>query len=545
MFALIVLGAVSAGAWRLFGFLAPERLAALERRVAVEIFDRGMKAWRTRPLPEGPDLWYSATRYDAALAAAWLRVGLYNLCFEKNATLGRKQYGKAIANAARFSPRDRAFAEAVAPLFEPTRDAKAAGSRLAALCTSDPGDGETCLWGGLVAQLDGDASAARAGFEDARRVDPDNLVVLREEGRVLLTGDQADQEAAVPLLGRCASLRPEGFDCEALYLQALEATCKSGDAERQAHLWARAAPEESRPYMHLIWALGGRRAPPNEIDDAVKQFADRMRDKSWRAQAPHEWAALRATWVGDFVTEEREALELAKNDAWAERRYGRQEDETWKVIEARLESGDVPGAKRAAAGVLDERKAIRAKAGGATAEDLDHSKVPMMLGLLREERPDEWRTFTDQRSARLASLQATRPSARARDDFWHGQFGMVPMTPDDAREAVAAAHALPVSRSMSEHGFWAADLGLALSMTGSHDEAVRTLRAAVGTCEGPVSPFEWMRAHLALAKVLEADGDKPEARALYKVIVDTWGGAKPRSVAADEARSRLLALGEK
>jgi len=102
-----------------------------------------------------------------------------------------------------------------------------------------------------------------------------------------------------------------------------------------------------------------------------------------------------------------------------------------------------------------------------------------------------------------------------------------------------------VSGSMSEHGFWAADLGLALSMTGSHDEAVRTLRAAVGTCEGPVSPFEWMRAHLALAKVLEADGDKPEARALYKVIVDTWGGAKPRSVAADEARSRLLALGEK
>ena len=68
-------------------------------------------------------------------------------------------------------------------------------------------------------------------------------------------------------------------------------------------------------------------------------------------------------------------------------------------------------------------------------------------------------------------------------------------------------------------------------------------RSRAKSCHALVIPFEHTRASDALGQALEATGDKPGACAAYKVVLDRWGKAKPRSVTADHARARSTALG--
>jgi hypothetical protein len=49
--------------------------------------------------------------------------------------------------------------------------------------------------------------------------------------------------------------------------------------------------------------------------------------------------------------------------------------------------------------------------------------------------------------------------------------------------------------------------------------------------------------HETRAQALETKKDTEGACAAYKVVLDRWGHAKPRSVTADQARERAKALG--
>jgi hypothetical protein len=47
-----------------------------------------------------------------------------------------------------------------------------------------------------------------------------------------------------------------------------------------------------------------------------------------------------------------------------------------------------------------------------------------------------------------------------------------------------------------------------------------------------------VRAQLLLGDALAAKGDNAGACAAYKVVVDRWAGAKPRSITAEEAKRK-------
>jgi serine/threonine-protein kinase len=81
-----------------------------------------------------------------------------------------------------------------------------------------------------------------------------------------------------------------------------------------------------------------------------------------------------------------------------------------------------------------------------------------------------------------------------------------------------------------------------LALAGRTDDAVPFLERAVATCLVLDDPVGHTRAWAALARVRDARGDTQGACAAFRVVLDRWGSARPRSVTADAARSRLRAL---
>jgi serine/threonine-protein kinase len=85
--------------------------------------------------------------------------------------------------------------------------------------------------------------------------------------------------------------------------------------------------------------------------------------------------------------------------------------------------------------------------------------------------------------------------------------------------------------------------GSVLVRAGRAAEALPWLHATAGSCTTFENPFEAIRARRWLGEALERTGDKRGACAAYSAVLARWGKAKPRSVTADEARGRALALG--
>jgi len=79
-------------------------------------------------------------------------------------------------------------------------------------------------------------------------------------------------------------------------------------------------------------------------------------------------------------------------------------------------------------------------------------------------------------------------------------------------------------------------------LAGKIDEAIPFLRKATTRCVGMLAPFQQTHAHLWLGQALETKGDTKGACSAYKVVLDRWGNAKPKSLTADQARVRTTAL---
>jgi hypothetical protein len=86
-------------------------------------------------------------------------------------------------------------------------------------------------------------------------------------------------------------------------------------------------------------------------------------------------------------------------------------------------------------------------------------------------------------------------------------------------------------------------LGRALVLAGRPREALPHLERAVADCRAHYGPFLDTAFHLHLGMAREGLGDKDGACSVYKVVLDRWGEAKPRSVTAEKARAQAKALG--
>ncbi len=69
-----------------------------------------------------------------------------------------------------------------------------------------------------------------------------------------------------------------------------------------------------------------------------------------------------------------------------------------------------------------------------------------------------------------------------------------------------------------------------------------SLERATRACRALFFPIEHTQAHYWLGRVREEKNDTAGACAAYRVVLDRWGQARPRSVTADRARERARAL---
>jgi hypothetical protein len=74
------------------------------------------------------------------------------------------------------------------------------------------------------------------------------------------------------------------------------------------------------------------------------------------------------------------------------------------------------------------------------------------------------------------------------------------------------------------------------------DEGLVYLRRAASSCRAIDFPVAHTQAQYWLGQALEQKNDVGGACAAYKVVLDRWGHAKPRSLTAEKARKRVTAL---
>ncbi len=126
---------------------------------------------------------------------------------------------------------------------------------------------------------------------------------------------------------------------------------------------------------------------------------------------------------------------------------------------------------------------------------------------------------------------------------WTFAYGATAITAGDAEIALAA-----VPKFAPLTSFWRGSLspdayaGHVHLLAGHAGEAVFFLERAVANCTALLEPFVYVRAALDLGLALEGT-DRTRACSAYKLVLDRWGHARPRSVTADKAKERSRALG--
>jgi hypothetical protein len=128
--------------------------------------------------------------------------------------------------------------------------------------------------------------------------------------------------------------------------------------------------------------------------------------------------------------------------------------------------------------------------------------------------------------------------------LWAFAYAAPATTPDEARAALSALPKFAPLTSQVSGGVPDADAyaGSCHFLAGKAADALPYLQRAVANCNAFFSVAAHTRASLHLGQAREATSDKPGACAAYKIVLDRWGRAKPRSVAADKARERSKAL---
>lgn len=90
---------------------------------------------------------------------------------------------------------------------------------------------------------------------------------------------------------------------------------------------------------------------------------------------------------------------------------------------------------------------------------------------------------------------------------------------------------------------WAAASSRTFFLAGRVDVARPVLEEIARTCSYVLlATRSWARAHLYLGEIAEQHGEIPSACDHYAKVLGRWGNAEPRSVTADEARTRSRAL---
>ncbi len=476
-----------------------------------------------------------ASELDPGLAAAYMRTAMTGLAL-LSPEAKRAAYAKAAGLRKQLTERDRDLLEAMEPVLQFTQpDGGEALRRLDALTRRYPSDAEIFMWIGIMNYA---TPASLAPSTRATELDPRDAQSWETRGMALLSMGRTEEARAAFERGVATSVGASDPYLWLGFADWVDGRC--ADFERNIRRAADRAPWYAGYW--LLWAKVGNSRSPQVIREAATQAIGTTPEPR-RAIAAAELESQLAMLDGDFERAadlmEKEAATLAA-DPLARTEQQPHYALAMRQVGARLETGDLAGARAAASAYVEQADSWTAESSLTHGVDL----WPYLYRL--------GRGGSGGLEAERAKWIATRGEMGAvRGVLWIYAYAAPALTRDEADAALRALpEYVPLSPVVVGMGFPSNDVGIPDGEVGRVyllanrvDEALPFLRHAVAECGVFHSPFAHVHAALDLGRALEAKSDTPGACDAYARVLARFGNAKPRSVSADTARARRKALG--
>jgi tetratricopeptide (TPR) repeat protein len=386
---------------------------------------------------------------------------------------------------------------------------------------------------------------SRADFEDALEdarkaaaIDPSYSDAWQTQSRVLAHLGRDDESRA--MLDRCLAVSPGSIDCMQVrsFAMSLAGQCDDAVAElRRASSWD---PEQSGTYRNLADALAAAGAPKETIEQ-VLLFRDHRLPEQGRVETRLLERAELEAWAGQFDAAVATAHDLERHVASSSSRGAH-----WAAAiitsGALSESGDAAGAARVAEQALLRKDAW---VPDSTRSLSDAPAEAWLLGASFGARRETWAGWHKAAGAWERSNEAFLGAF----ERWGLKWGPMMDAPIDPSEALAEAPSeSPREGARHFHVSWRVGVldayaGRIYLQAGDIAHAMPFLERGARACQGLDYPFLKTRAHLWLGMAKEKFGDTVAACSAYRVVLDRWGHATPRSVTAREAERRRRSLG--
>ena len=491
--------------------------------------------------------WYThllhAVELDPALAGAHVQIAAARL-FHLNPERSREHYRKAVELSGMLQERDRVLLDAIEPLIlgQPSDWAESI-RRFSKAIEKFPNDAHFLLYLAVATANFEDFNKANEYLARAIRIDPGfayaralQAMNLAYEGRFEASEEDAEG---------CLKVVPDSVLCMDLISRL---RLREGRCEAMAHIARRmiaASASRSRGEIVLAESLAARGQPLATVEQALDQAeASRREFAGADADAIKKqftaYRGLARMLAGDFESAETRARELETFF-----QTSRMQDERGAVAkmlaQVMLETGRNRETGEVVTSFLDRRDAWEPNP---SAEDVAMAKdaTPFLLFAAAEAE----RLSGDERMARrdtwLRDWEA-RATPVARNYLWMHAYASTAYTADESKQAIdVLSHQGPLPPFRPET-MADAYVGRTYLLAGRTDDAITWLGQATQNCAALQFPFEQTRAFLWLGQAKESKGDTKGACGAYRVVLDRWGHAKPKSVSADQARARVSALG--
>jgi serine/threonine-protein kinase len=478
-------------------------------------------------------MFVEATQLDPLFAAAYLRLAL---CHYIDPARGRGDFQKAAALRDRLSERDQILLDVYEPVFQRIpSDFGETLRRIQRMQERFPSDAEIAfLRGGIEAHFD--FGSAMVALDHSLALDPRLSRAWRLRGEVLAYQGSFDE--AFRSLERCLEVTPAASSClrTRINLQEERGDCAAVEADARRWLTVEPSPDA---YQSLADALSARGGSLPSVEEALRQKRARLEDERERRKE-EAWDAVRlALLKGDFHSALTGTQQLKALSADSPH-----EDEHAALALMRVsilqEIGQQAEAAREAESFLARRDAWEPNP---RSEDwaISRDVTARLLAVMRRAGVISREEAARRLSERLTAWHG-KVAPHVRNFLWVHFYAAAAATAEEGREAMAALEQYQPVPPFKPFVPGDAYIGKAFLLGGRVDEALPALERMAKSCYALRYPMEYLHNQYLLGQAREAKGDTAGACAAYAGVLDSWKGARPRSVTAELAQGRAKAL---
>jgi serine/threonine-protein kinase len=483
---------------------------------AQRLFEEAIRANQDGRHTQANSLLMQAVHLDPGFGGAELRLAILA------ADHDNAHFKSAIASETALAPRDRSLLDAYEGFVAGGAAARAAVPGLDRHLERFPRD--DVAW--KLRWMLGGRSDRGPVIDRMLAVDPSDANALAY--RVFSLASTEPLEAGIAA-DRCVRMHPRADACvfARCVLDSSRGACTEleADARRMVFL----APDDGSARELLADALAANGAPIAAVRDAMGP-TDLATDEG---TFDYPRATLVPMLEGDFAEVERIAKSL-EQQASANRVMMQHFHPALALMRAYEESGDPASAARVAEDFLARSPAWGEGSDMGAGPPLAALDGMLVATMARGGRFDPARV----RARQDAAFGALMTSGKGSFEAWETAYAYGVVTPGEARSALKAFDETPlgaddVSTFASARAF---------VLAGRSGPARAALENVIGSCQAVTDGWRQVLASFYLGKLDEQAGATTSACAHYAKVVERWGHAKPRSVTADEARTRLRVL---